>query len=66
MPQAGDPGVSHGMAEIRPGLRLHYVEAGAGPRTVVLPHGSPWSLEAVLRLPNPCGVARAHVRRRKS
>jgi hypothetical protein len=26
----------HGMAEIEPGLRLHYVEAGEGERTVVL------------------------------
>src|ERR1700742_684560 len=31
----------HGMAEIEPGLRLHYVEAGGGERTVVLLHGFP-------------------------
>jgi pimeloyl-ACP methyl ester carboxylesterase len=32
---------AHGMAEIEPGLRLHYVTAGAGQRTVVLLHGFP-------------------------
>jgi len=32
---------THGMAEIEPGLRLHYVTAGTGPRTVVLLHGVP-------------------------
>ena len=31
----------HGMAEIEPGLRLHYVIAGKGERTVVLLHGFP-------------------------
>ena len=31
----------HGMADIEPGLRLHYVVAGAGSRTVVLLHGFP-------------------------
>ncbi len=41
MPPTGDPGVTHGMAEIQSGLRLHYVEAGAGPRTIVLLHGYP-------------------------
>jgi pimeloyl-ACP methyl ester carboxylesterase len=34
-------GFKHGMAEIEPGLRLHYVEAGEGERTVVLFHGFP-------------------------
>ena len=29
------------MADLAPGLRLHYVEAGAGPRVVVLLHGYP-------------------------
>ena len=33
--------VVHGMADIEPGLRLHYVEAGDGPRTMVLLHGFP-------------------------
>jgi pimeloyl-ACP methyl ester carboxylesterase len=32
---------THGMADIEPGLRLHYVVAGDGPRTVVLLHGFP-------------------------
>jgi pimeloyl-ACP methyl ester carboxylesterase len=32
---------THGMADIEPGLRLHYVTAGDGPRTVVLLHGFP-------------------------
>ncbi|HEX6535055.1 MAG TPA: alpha/beta hydrolase [Gemmatimonadaceae bacterium] len=32
---------THGMADIEPGLRLHYVTAGAGERTVVLLHGFP-------------------------
>jgi hypothetical protein len=29
----------HGMANIEPGLRLHYVIAGNGDRTAVLLHG---------------------------
>jgi pimeloyl-ACP methyl ester carboxylesterase len=33
--------VTHGMADIEPGLRLHYVTAGVGPRTAVLVHGFP-------------------------
>jgi len=32
---------SHGMADIEPGLRLHYVTTGEGARTVVLLHGFP-------------------------
>jgi pimeloyl-ACP methyl ester carboxylesterase len=31
----------HGMANIGPGLRLHYVMAGNGDRTAVLLHGFP-------------------------
>jgi pimeloyl-ACP methyl ester carboxylesterase len=31
----------HGMSDIEPGLRLHYVMAGDGARTVVLLHGFP-------------------------
>jgi pimeloyl-ACP methyl ester carboxylesterase len=32
---------THGMADVEPGLRLHYVTAGTGPRAVVLLHGFP-------------------------
>ena len=36
------PNVSlHGIAEIAPGVRIHYVESGNGPRTLVLLHGYP-------------------------
>ena len=34
-------GWTHGMADVAPGVRLHWVEAGAGPRTIVLLHGFP-------------------------
>jgi pimeloyl-ACP methyl ester carboxylesterase len=33
--------LTHGMADIEPGVRLHYVTAGDGPRTIVLIHGFP-------------------------
>jgi pimeloyl-ACP methyl ester carboxylesterase len=36
-----EPHLTHGMADVEPGLRLHYVTAGAGPRVVVLLHGFP-------------------------
>jgi pimeloyl-ACP methyl ester carboxylesterase len=34
-------GVTHGMADIGTGVRIHYVTAGAGPRTAILLHGFP-------------------------
>ena len=33
--------MTHGMAQIEPGLRLHYVRSGEGERTIVLLHGFP-------------------------
>jgi pimeloyl-ACP methyl ester carboxylesterase len=37
-----DPSLfQHGMAEVEPGVQLHYVEAGSGPETIVLIHGYP-------------------------
>lgn len=33
--------MTHGMAQIDAGLRLHYVRTGDGPRTIVLLHGFP-------------------------
>ncbi|MDT0341847.1 alpha/beta fold hydrolase [Streptomyces litchfieldiae] len=41
MTDEGLAGVTHGMAETEPGLRLHYATAGEGPATVVLLHGFP-------------------------
>ena len=32
---------THGMADVEPGVRLHYVEAGGGASTIVLLHGFP-------------------------
>ena len=37
----GRPVISHGMADVEPGVRIHYVLAGDGPRTIVLLHGFP-------------------------
>jgi pimeloyl-ACP methyl ester carboxylesterase len=33
--------LTHGMAELEPGLRIHYATAGAGDRVIVLLHGFP-------------------------
>ncbi len=33
--------VNHGIAELEPGVKLHYVQAGTGKRTIVLLHGYP-------------------------
>ena len=33
--------VRHGMADLEPGMRMHYVIAGEGPRSIVLLHGFP-------------------------
>ena len=35
------PNVNHGMADIEPGLRLHYAMSGEGERTIVLLYGFP-------------------------
>jgi pimeloyl-ACP methyl ester carboxylesterase len=43
--------LTHGMAEVDPGLRIHYATAGDGPRTVVLLHGFPqtwWEWRGVI------------------
>jgi pimeloyl-ACP methyl ester carboxylesterase len=41
MTDTADLQVTHGTAELRQGVKMHYVEAGAGPRTIVLLHGYP-------------------------
>ena len=41
MPEAQAPSLKHGTAELQPGVRLHHVTAGKGPRTIVLLHGYP-------------------------
>ncbi|MFF3831914.1 alpha/beta fold hydrolase [Streptomyces sp. NPDC002458] len=43
---------THGMADIEPGLRMHYVTAGHGDRTIVLVHGFPqtwWEWHRVIQ-----------------
>lgn len=39
--EQGEVPMTHGMAQIEPGLRIHYVVAGEGNRTIVLLHGFP-------------------------
>jgi pimeloyl-ACP methyl ester carboxylesterase len=39
--EAAGTDLSHAMADIEPGLRLHFVTAGAGEGTIVLLHGFP-------------------------
>ncbi len=42
---------THGIAELEPGVRIHYVAAGNGPRTIVLLHGYPetwWEFRHVI------------------
>ena len=34
-----DPGVTHGTAELQPGVKIHYVEAGTGPRILEVRFG---------------------------
>ena len=41
MPDATDFPLAHGSAHLSTGVRLHYVTAGTGPRTMVLLHGYP-------------------------
>ena len=41
MEHLGMPPLTHGTAELEPGVRLHYVTAGTGTRTMVLLHGYP-------------------------
>ena len=41
MEHLGMPPLAHGTAELEPGVRLHYVTAGTGTRTMVLLHGYP-------------------------
>jgi pimeloyl-ACP methyl ester carboxylesterase len=48
---ANELSVTHGMADVDPGLRIHYVTAGDGPRTIVLLHGFPqtwWEWRSVI------------------
>lgn len=45
------PPLKHGVAELEPGVRLHYVATGSGSRTMVLLHGYPqtwWEWRHVL------------------
>jgi pimeloyl-ACP methyl ester carboxylesterase len=49
--QRNELSVTHGMAEVGPGLQIHYATAGHGPRTVVLLHGFPqtwWEWRSVI------------------
>jgi len=56
-----DVALKHGMAEISTDLRLHYVTAGAGARTVVLLHGFPQTWWAWRHVWPPLVAAGFHV-----
>ncbi|WP_291695136.1 alpha/beta hydrolase [Bradyrhizobium sp.] len=50
MPGQDSITLDHGMADIAPGVRLHYVTVGAGPRMAVLLHGFPQTWQAWRRV----------------
>ncbi|RXH31666.1 hypothetical protein XH94_33570 [Bradyrhizobium zhanjiangense] len=46
MGKPDSPSLQHATADIEPGVSIHYVVAGSGPRTVVLLHGFPQTWRA--------------------